>query len=138
MKIKNNTAQGYIVFTTTKLIGKRVVLIEDEEGIREPLTKFFHDILGAEVSSCADGNTGLNLVVTNQPHLVLTDGELLEGSGLEVVRQLQQSDDFKGKIIGMSGRPEIVKAFQSLGIPGLQKSFRLERLNEIIDELFAD
>ena len=123
---------------TTKLIGKRVVLIEDEEDIREILIKFLQENLGAEVSSCADGDTGLNLVITTQPHLVLTDGELLnQGSGVEVVRQLQQAD-FKGKIVGMSGKAEIVEEFQSLGIPGLQKAFRLKELDEIINELFAD
>jgi len=56
---------------------------------------------------------------------------------VEVVRQLQQAD-FKGKIVGMSGKAEIVEEFQSLGIPGLQKAFRLKELDEIINELFAD
>ena len=68
----------------------RVLVIEDDEGIRETL-KYHLAGAGYGVLEAADGVTGLRAAQTGRPDLVLLDLMLPGLSGLEVCRALRRS-----------------------------------------------
>ncbi len=78
----------------------KVLCIEDEEFIRENqvdyLKRFFSTVYEA-----SDAQEGLKIIETIKPDLVITDIEMLNMSGLEMVR-LVRKEDKKTKFIVLS------------------------------------
>jgi len=68
--------------------GVRIVVIEDEDAIRDVL-EYNLRREGFEVASSGDGESGLELVRSQAPHLVLLDLMLPGLDGLEVCRALR-------------------------------------------------
>ncbi len=68
----------------------RVVLIDDEEDIRDVLTLALTDA-GFEVASAHDGKTGLELCRDFSPQIVITDIRMPGMSGLQVLEHLKDS-----------------------------------------------
>jgi DNA-binding response OmpR family regulator len=66
----------------------RIVIVEDEEDIREIL-EYSLDREGFGVCSAADGASGLTLIQREVPDLVLLDLMLPDIDGLEICRQLK-------------------------------------------------
>ena len=79
-----------------------VLLVEDDEGIREMLR---YNLAGAGygVQEARDGATGLRLAQTRRPDLVLLDLMLPGMSGLEVCRALRRTSA-KTPIIMLTAR----------------------------------
>ena len=68
----------------------RVLVIEDDEGIRETL-KYHLSAAGYAVTEARDGASGLRAAQTGRPDLVLLDLMLPGLSGLEVCRALRRT-----------------------------------------------
>jgi DNA-binding response OmpR family regulator len=68
----------------------RILIIEDDEGIRETL-KYHLLAAGFSVQEAVDGPSGLRAVRTGKPDLVLLDLMLPGMSGVEVCRSLRKS-----------------------------------------------
>jgi two-component system phosphate regulon response regulator PhoB len=75
----------------TAATGRRIVVIEDEDEIRDILA-YNLERAGYAVSCAADGRAGLDLVRSAQPELVLLDLMLPEVDGLDVCRALRADD----------------------------------------------
>ena len=67
----------------------KVVLIDDEEDIRDVLTVALQDS-GLEVVSAPDGETGLRMCETRPPQIVITDIRMPGIDGLQVLRTLKK------------------------------------------------
>jgi len=67
----------------------KIVLIDDEEDIREVLTISLRDA-GYEVDSAADGATGLKLCEATSPQIVITDIRMPGIDGLQVLESLKK------------------------------------------------
>ncbi len=73
---------------------KRILFIEDESVLQ----KTFSEILGKEgyeVISALDGETGLNLIKTKRPDLILLDLVLPKINGFGVLKQLKENKETK-------------------------------------------
>jgi len=68
----------------------RVLVVEDDEGIREAL-KYSLVAAGYAVSEASDGGVGLRMAQQLRPDLVLLDLMLPQMGGIEVCRALQMS-----------------------------------------------
>jgi len=68
----------------------RVLIIEDDEGIRETL-KYHLMAAGLEVLEAADGTAGLRAVRTGEPDLILLDLMLPGMGGLELTREVRKT-----------------------------------------------
>ena len=92
--------------TDTKHEGQRVriLVIEDEESIRIPLVDALEDE-GFFVLSAADGLTGLELGLREDPDLILLDLMLPGCDGFEVLRQLRK-DQVTTPVVILSARGE--------------------------------
>ncbi|GAC1618930.1 MAG: response regulator transcription factor [Candidatus Dormibacteraceae bacterium] len=70
--------------------GSRILVVEDDEGIRETL-KYHLNAAGFQVLEAADGPSGLRAAHTAAPDLILLDVMLPGMSGIEVTRALRRS-----------------------------------------------
>lgn len=80
----------------------RVVLIEDEDDIREVFTLLLQAD-GYTVKSAADGESGLQLVREFQPACVLLDVGLPGMDGIEVTRRLREEIGTLLVVIAITG-----------------------------------
>lgn len=71
---------------------KKIVLIEDEQHIAEAL-QFLFSRQGWQVAMHNDGATALELIRAEAPDLVVLDIMILNKSGLDVLREMRESDD---------------------------------------------
>jgi two-component system response regulator ResD len=72
-----------------QLAGRRVLIIEDEEGITQ-LVRLYLEEAGAEVLAATDGITGLELHVRERPDLIILDVMLPGLDGWEVCRRIRE------------------------------------------------
>jgi CheY-like chemotaxis protein len=95
-----------IFFMTTK---HRILCIEDDQDTCEMLT-FALKPLGYEVVSVQTGKEGLSRIITESFDAILTDFNLPDNSGIELCKQIRQSD-IPIPIIFYSGeaRPELIE-----------------------------
>ena len=95
---------------------KHILIIEDEDVLREVLVKkFIHE--GYKVSASVNGEEGLNSIRSLKPDAVLLDIMMPKMNGFEVLKHLQENGEIipPTVIISNSGQPvEIDKAI-SLG-----------------------
>jgi DNA-binding response OmpR family regulator len=83
--------------------GGHVVVVDDDEHIRELATLYLKKE-GFEVTSAADGTSGLELIRTLQPSLVVLDLMLPGMTGFDVCRELRQNNNVP--IIMLTARDE--------------------------------
>ncbi|MBF0537791.1 MAG: response regulator [Nitrospirae bacterium] len=67
----------------------KVLLIEDHEAAREQLAEFIQKE-GFEVLQAESGRVGLDLFLSERPHIVLTDMKMPDIDGIEVIRRIKQ------------------------------------------------
>lgn len=75
-------------------MSKKIVFIEDEPALQKSLGSFLRQE-GYHVSSALDGETGLKLVKTQKPDLVLLDIILPKMDGFEVLKELKEDEETK-------------------------------------------
>src|SRR5204863_1755606 len=68
---------------------KRVLIVEDEEGLLEGLAHNFR-FEGYEVLTAKNGHEGLRLALKQKPDIVLLDIMLPEKDGFTVLKELRQ------------------------------------------------
>ena len=74
-----------------------VVYVEDEDGIREPITTFLKRRFET-VFVGANGKEGLELIQKHNPDVVVTDLQMPIMNGLEMIEKIRQKD-YKNHII---------------------------------------
>jgi len=110
----------------------RVLLIEDDDSIRRTFTRAL-TASGHEVSAAANGAEGLRLWREHGADLVLTDMQMPEMNGIEVILQLRASAPTL-PVIAMSGGDQsgdlnALRDAKLLGAVGLlAKPFSLDTL----------
>ncbi len=75
--------------TNNSVIGKRIVVVDDEPMVRQVLTAYL-DRAGFEVTEASNGMDALKLVQDSSPHLVLLDVMLPELDGLSVLNEIRR------------------------------------------------
>lgn len=80
----------------------RVLLVEDQQRIRELLVRFLSE-RGFEVETAADGEEGLRKIEVLHPDLLLVDLYLPKMSGLELLRTIRSRDWDVGVVCAISG-----------------------------------
>lgn len=91
---------------------KRILIIDDEVGIRGVLVGLFDD-LGYSVSEAGDGKSGLLMAQEEEPDLVMLDLSLPGINGLEVLRQMKEHKPDLS-IIMMTGYASMKSALEAM------------------------
>jgi two-component system alkaline phosphatase synthesis response regulator PhoP len=95
----------------------KVLIIEDDVDIRE-LISFFMEKQGYEVFEASDGMTGLKLVKTYHPHIIILDLMLPLLDGINLAQMVKKSPDKYGnpKIIMLTAKTDIEDVLEGLEV----------------------
>ena len=119
---------------------KSVVVVEDQTAICELIIEML-EARGAYrvLGSTADGNEGLALAKQLKPDILILDILLPGISGLEVLRQLHETQpDLKVLIFSAKSEKQIARGLLKAGVRGyVPKSARLSELRQAVDAVAA-
>ena len=92
-------------------MSRRVLVVDDEKGIREALTQLL-EYEEIEVQACASGSEALQRYSEFRPHLVLLDVKMQGMDGLEALRKLRELDAH-AQVVMISGHGTIQTAVEA-------------------------
>lgn len=115
--------------------GKRVVLMEDNE-MNQVIMQRFLTGLGVSVTIAGDGHTGMELVRSVRPHLVILDIRMPVKDGKQVVKELRNAPELCHiPVIAVSGNAftdEAEEAFRCGVDEYLPKPLQYQQLHELL------
>ncbi|MHA1149705.1 MAG: response regulator [Promethearchaeota archaeon] len=74
---------------------KKIFIIEDNEKNMKLFTAILKLIPDIEISTETRGDTGLELIKSGDPDLIILDIQLPEKSGIDICQELRQIDKFQ-------------------------------------------
>ena len=108
----------------------KILIVDDDESIVEPIRTFLLRQGGYEVTSANDGITALIEAGRNKPDLLILDIEIPGVDGIEVCRRMKSDSANKTAIIVVSGSPEYERRSLQAGADAfILKPLDLERLH---------
>ncbi len=115
---------------------KRILVIDDEENIREILNDLL-STLGCDVYTCSTGAAGLNAIQEHDYALVMTDINLPDISGKDVITTIKTKYP-KQKVAIVTGLTTFDDHLQSIieqCDDVIRKPFTLQRLQSMVEKL---
>lgn len=102
--------------STTALAGKKILLIEDHDGIRNMLARSL-ELKGMQVATASDGVKGLQMYDEFQPSIGVIDIGLPDLSGYEVAEAIRSRETDRTTLVAVTGygRSEDVKRTREAG-----------------------
>ncbi|MEL6111134.1 MAG: response regulator, partial [Planctomycetota bacterium] len=88
--------------SSTALAGKKVLLIEDHDGIRNMLARAL-ELKGMQVATASDGLKGLQLYDEFQPGISVIDIGLPDLSGYEVAEAIRSREAARTTLVAVTG-----------------------------------
>ena len=82
--------------------GKRLLLVEDNEGAREMLASYL-EVEGFDVSKAANGLDGLRLIDDTHPEICILDIGLPDLDGFEIARKVNNKENRPELLIALTG-----------------------------------
>jgi signal transduction histidine kinase len=83
--------------------GLRVLLVDDEEGVRRPMARFLKR-RGAQVDEASDGEAALALLALHEPDVILADLRMPRMSGVELFARLEdERPHLAARVLFLSG-----------------------------------
>jgi len=117
--------------------GELILLVEDEESVREPLRDAL-ELLGYRVVAATNGVEALTLFTDNvqEVRVIVTDAVMPLMGGIELTRLIRERNPSIATVI-MSGTANAIAEAASSGTPVLQKPFALKLLARAIRDALA-
>jgi len=114
---------------------RTMVIVEDDDALRERLAIAMHK-RGFEVRTASGVAEGLKAIEQETPNFAIIDLRLLDGSGLDVVKSLEERDPEARAIIIM-GYGDIPTAVAAARIGAVDYVAKPATADEIVDVLLA-
>ena len=105
----------------------RLLIVEDEKQLCDTVAKSLYDA-GYEVDTCYDGETALDCILAENYDLVVLDLNLPGMDGMEILRELRQSNE-ETKVLILSARGQIADKVEGLDAGAndyMEKPFHLQ------------
>lgn len=108
---------------------KKLLIVDDQAGIRILLTEVF-GAEGYETFQAANGKDALAIVREHSPDLVLLDMKIPGMDGLEILKQIKETDrDIKVIMMTAYGELDIIRQATELGaLMNFTKPFDIDEL----------
>ena len=112
---------------------KRLLVIDDEPGLRQALTMYFQS-RGHVVDSAANATDGMVLASNGQYDALLLDLRLPDADGDNVLRELERIGRAPRRVVFATGDPESAsaRAVSSAGHPVIGKPFALDSVASVL------
>jgi len=118
---------------------KRILIVDDEEGIRTLLKYTFEERIDYQVVTAPDGPVAIYRLMQQEFDLVLTDWRMGDMDGLELARVIRDIRP-DARILLMTGNvtPELDGAVKSSRLDGwVKKPFTLPHLLHTIEQIIG-
>src|SRR3972149_4909420 len=129
MRVKSHILNLRIRIRRDRSMGCNILLVEDEEYIRENLSEILH-MNGHSVSTAPNGEAGLDLAKRSDFDIVLTDLKLPGMNGIEVIRSVKSISPDTACII-LTGYASVETAVEAMRVGAftyLKKPFSKDEL----------
>ena len=113
--------------------GRQVLVVDDDENIRNLLSAFF-SLHGYEAASAGNGKEALDILKNKSCGLVMTDLDMPEMNGLELVDTIRKLN-IPVTIIGMSFQDKKSEFLRAGADYFLCKPFNFQHLQAILNSL---
>ena len=120
-------------------MAERVLVVDDDEGIREALTEYL-ETLEYSVVNAADGEDALNKYAKGDYEIILADLMMPNIDGMDLLRRIREIDE-DVIFLMITGHPSIGTAVESINLGAddyVTKPFHLEdvkiRLNKALEK----
>jgi len=116
---------------------KHVLIVDDDPEITESI-RFALKSAGFRVSIARDGNQGVAIAETKEPHLVILDMMMPRRSGFLVLERLRQNDQEPVPVIMITGNEgnRHQEYAEMLGVNDyIHKPFTMDRLLDSVNNL---
>ncbi len=123
------------------LRGRVALVVENDAAMRRAYQLMLSDRLGMVARVSGSTAEALAIMGDEAPDIVIADYNLdSDDTGLQAILALRQVSDQSVPAIIVSARrdPEIVRATHDMGLPLLEKPFRPEELQSLLQRLLAD
>lgn len=121
---------------------KHILLIDDEEDIREVATLSLQQVGGWRVSSASGGSSGVAIATAERPDAILLDVMMPDIDGPQTIERLQadaRTRDIPVILLTAKVQGADCRRFDALGVAGvLPKPFDPMTLSDQIAEILAD
>jgi two-component system NtrC family sensor kinase len=121
-------------------MSERVLVIDDSKEIRDFLAEYILEPRGFEVLSAVDGLMGLEMAIAERPDLMITDQQMPQMTGMQVLQKLREREiDIPTILMTGKGSEETAVAAFRLGIRDyIIKPFDAEELSESIENALRE
>ncbi len=89
---------------------ERILLVDDDETLLSALAQYL-ELLGYDVVEATSGNSAIAIIDDSIPDLVVSDVEMPDGSGVDLLRSIRERD-LNIPVIIQTGRPKIEAAVE--------------------------
>lgn len=117
-------------------MAKSVLIVDDEEGIRNDLAYIFSDE-GYEVNTASNGSEALSSLAKKQFDVVITDLRMPAPDGMEILKKTKR--DYPGTVVvmitGQGSEEKAVEAMRSGADDYFPKPFTFEKIDEMLVRL---
>lgn len=132
--------QGETAVSAQSLVGVRVLVVDDDDAVREAVRDYLIDC-GAAVVSVRSAQAAMLLLAETRPHVVLSDVGMPEHDGfwlIHAVRALPPGEGGDVPAIAMTGRLESAEALLAAGFTEVRsKPPDMEELVQLVAGLAA-
>jgi two-component system NtrC family sensor kinase len=121
-------------------LAERVLVVDDSKEIRDFLAEYVLEPKGFQVLTASDGLMGLEMAISERPDLMITDQQMPQLTGLELLTKLQEHKIVVPTILmtGQGSEETAVAAFR-LGIRDyIIKPFDAQELSDSIDNALRE
>lgn len=116
----------------------RVVIADDQEGMRMVLRKMIGRVEGFTICAEADnGADALELVERHKPHVCFLDVEMPGMTGLECAKTIQDTDPHTIIVFATAHDDYMAQAFEVYAFDYMVKPFKLERVMKTLERISA-
>lgn len=116
------------------MIGKKVLIIDDQAGIRALLNEVF-SVFGFEVLEAGTGQDGIDVAEKRKPDIILLDMKMPGLSGIETLRILRKEKGIRTPVVLVTAYQELemIHEAERLGIAHrLIKPFDIDELQKVV------
>lgn len=119
---------------------ERVLLIDDSKDIRDFVSEYILQPKGFEVLLASDGLMGLEMAISNTPDLIITDQQMPNLTGIDVLKKLRERDiDIPTILMTGQGSEDTAVAAFRLGIRDyIIKPIDADELSESVDNALRE
>lgn len=118
----------------------KILLVEDSEDAREALAKLL-ELDNFTVITAGDGLKGVCAAKAEHPDLIITDINMPNMSGIDMIRELRKESDFVNipiVVITAYGQNVSVKAMEVGADSVMTKPFEYDLLSGTVEKLLSD